>query len=502
VKNFGSAKTEEELQHLGLAAENYLKLLNITKAPEVTPGSLVIEKAADVSSCFVRVKGFHAVYNKLFSSIFADTSLKIKGNDMLSQLAIMRIIEPKSKNYTANISREFGYDLKVDNIYKLMDRIDDPTIAKIQDCGYRNTKRMLAEEQKDLDVLFYDLTSIYFETNTQDELRNFGYSKDGKSQHVQIMLAIIVTHYGLPLAYETFEGNTYEGNTLIPALDKLRKKYKINRVILVADSGLINKNNIDQIAAAGLEYIIGGRLKNSSKSIINNALSLEGYVDISEGIKAKSYSFIDKETKQPTGHTLMLYHSQSRAKKDAYDREKALNKISKQIGQKVKSKLSGALRKSYVTLSQEDSIIGIDEAKLAEAAKFDGHFIIHTNVKECDPARILENYSGLWQVEQTFRITKYNLKIRPVFHYNTARIKAHFAICYIALVLVRTLEFLMKKANCYIPIEQLHELLWRVKEIGIASKDKNFTISTDFPDDLVPIYKLTKTKLPPRFISS
>jgi transposase len=502
LKSFGSAKTTERLAQLKLLAENYLSSMHSLKTPKASLDSLVIETAADVSSCTTKVRGFNDIYNKLYSAIFADSSLKTKGNDMLSQLAIMRIIEPKSKNYTANIASNFGYDLKVDSIYKLMDRIDDNAITKIKACGYRNTKRLLAEDQHKLDVLFYDLTSIYFETNNKDELRNFGFSKDGKSQHVQIMLAMIVTHHGLPVAYETFEGNTYEGSTLIPTLTNLRKKYKINRVILVADSGLINKDNVEQIAASGLEYVIGARLKNSSRVIINKALSDEDYVNISDGTKGKSHIFIDKETEEPTGHKLMFYYSEARAKKDAYERDKALSKINKQIGQKAKTKLSGALRKSYVTLSQADSTIGIDEAKLKEATKFDGYFTIQTNIKGCNPAEVLQYYSGLWQIEQTFRITKYNLKIRPVFHYNPARIKAHFAICYIALVLLRTLELMMKRAQCYIPIEQLHELLWQVKEINIASRNKSFSLSTDFPESLEPIYKIVKTRPPARFTSS
>lgn len=500
LKSFGTAKTDEELAKLKSEAEDYLSNINSIKTQKPFLDSLVIETAADISSCTTRSTGFHDIYHKLFFSIFADTNLKPKGNNMLSQLSIMRIIEPKSKNYTANIASNFGYDLNVDNIYKLMDRIDDDVIAKIQACSYRNTKRLLAEENQKLDVLFYDLTSIYFETNNQDELRNFGYSKDGKPQHVQIMLAMIVTHHGLPVAYETFEGNSYEGKTLIPTLEKLRKKYKISRVILVADSGLINKDNVDKIADTGLEYVIGARLKNSSKTITEEALKDEGYATLTDGTRGKIYNLLDKK-KQPTGHKLMLYYSESRARKDLYDRNRSIKKISKYIGEKAKNKLSGALRKSYVTLSEENSIIGIDEEKIKESAKFDGYFAIQTNIVDARPADILAHYSGLWQIEQTFRIAKYNLKIRPVFHYNPARIKAHFAICYVALTLVRTLELLMNRAKCYIPIEQLNELLLQVKEIDIISRNKLFSISTDFPKLLAPIYKCLKIRPPTRFKS-
>ena len=501
LKSFGTAKSEQEIAKLKSEAEDYFNSMHSEKKLKAPLDSLVIESPADISSCTARVKGFHDVYHKLFSSIFSDTNLKPKGNDMLSQLAVMRIIEPKSKNYTAHIASQFGYDLKVDNIYKLMDRIDDESIVKIQACGYKNTKRLLEEEGQKLNVLFYDLTSIYFETNTQDEIRNFGFSKDGKSQHVQIMLAMIVTSHGLPIAYETFEGNTYEGSTLIPTLEKLRKKYKISRVILVADSGLINKENVDKITESGLEYVIGARLKNSSKAIIEEAFKDEGYATLTENTKGKVYALLDKK-KQPTKHQLMLYYSDTRARKDLHDRNRAITKISKHIGEKAKNKLSGALRKSYVTLSEESSTIGIDQEKLKESAKFDGYFAIQTNIADAKPADILSYYSGLWQIEQTFRITKYNLKIRPVFHYNPARIKAHFAICYIALVLIRTLELVMKRAKCYMPIEQLHELLWQVKEVDITSRHKSFSISTDFPEELVAIYKCVKSRPPARFVAT
>lgn len=500
LKSFGSASTDVEIDTLKFKAQEYIASLPEIQFKSSTTGELVIRAESDISSCTSTITGFKDVFNKLYNDIFHSTTLKTKGNDMLSQLAIMRIIEPKSKNYTANIAAHFGYDLKVDNIYKLMDRINDEAIAKIQACSYRNTKRLLAEQEQKLDVLFYDLTSIYFETNSQDELRDFGFSKDGKSQHVQIMLAMIVTHHGLPIAYEIFQGNTYEGSTLIPTIESLRKKYKISRVILVADSGLINKDNVDKITESGLEYIIGARLKNSSNAVIQEALKDEGYVALTDTTKGKVYTLLDKK-KQPTQHQLMLYYSDARAKKDLYDRNRAVAKISKHIGKQVKNKLSGPLRKTYVTLSQENSVIGIDEEKLKEAAKFDGYFAIQTNIKDAKPADILVHYSGLWQVEQTFRITKYNLKIRPVFHYNPTRIKAHFAICYIALTLVRTLELMMKRAKCYVPIEQLVELLQKVMIITITSNGRRYDIAKDFPPELIEVYKCVKAKIPNRFIS-
>ena len=344
------------------------------------------------------------------------------------------------------------------------------------------TQNLLFGTEQALDVLFYDLTTIYFEVNNQDELRDFGFSKDGKHHHVQIVLAVIVTHGGLPISYEIFQGNTYEGHTLIPTILELKKKYNITRIILVADSGLINKENIASLNEANWEYIIGARLKNSSKQILKAAFAEEGYINLNDDLKSKIYNLTKKNI--ITKDKLVIYYSAKRAKKDAYDRTLAVEKIKKHIGSSAKNKLAGSLRKPYVTLT-EASHIDLDEEKLAATSKFDGYFAIQTNIKDCNPQDILDNYRGLYQIEQTFRISKYNLKIRPIFHYNPSRIKAHFAICYVALVLLRTLEFKTKQNNSYIPIEQLHELLLKVTTIKITNRDnKNFKITTNFPKEL------------------
>lgn len=214
--------------------------------------------------------------------------------------------------------------------------------------------------------------------------------------------------------------------------------------------------------AAKLEYIIGARIKNSSKKVLEAVFSEDGYIRLNDDMKSKIYDLVDKNNKK-TKDKLIIYSSLKRAKKDLYDRELALTKINKHVGSTATNKLSGVLKKY--------------------------------NSKE-----ILNYYKGLYQVEQTFRISKYNLKIRPVFHYNLDRIKAHFAICYISLVLIRTLEFKMKQHNVYIPIEQLHELLSKVTTIKINDANKEFCITTDFPKELKKLYKLLNIKEPLRFV--
>jgi transposase len=490
---------------------------------------LVIQFPEDISHCDSYVRGFHDVFGPVYDSIFKNTGLKEKGNRMLKDLSIMRIICPKSKRFTSKIAQEYNCNLTLDGIYKLMDRIDSQVIDNIGSLSFKNTKTLLKSEKEDLEVLFYDMTTLYFEVNSNDELRDFGFSKDGKHAHVQIMMAIITTKSGLPLGYELFPGNSYEGHTLVPVLKKLQEKYKIKKVIVVADSGLISKDNVKEISKMGLEYILGGRVKNGSKALKTAVFDEDGYTELTPTLKGKIYYPQKKKKKktEPCANVqddpkdaakeatkenpekdeedildpIYIYHCQNRAHKDQHEREKQVEKVRENIGKPAKSKLSGIYKKSFVTTGEDKSVIGIDEEALALMARFDGFFTLETNLKDPPMLDILNYYRALWQIEQTFRLIKYNIALRPIFHYNTDRIKAHFAMCYIALVLIRTVEYKTMQNGCYLPLEQLNESLKKVRIMRLTIKEKNYAIAQNFPQNLIPIYKALKIKPPNRFLS-
>jgi transposase len=567
MMTFGSGGTLEEVEYLKGRARAYLDGLEREGSPRDSrasfakhtpngektfevPGGVLLQYGENISSCTSHIKGFNDVFGLLYDRIFTKTGLQSKGNRMMKDLAIMRIAHPKSKNFTAQIAKEYEIDFSVDQIYKLMDRIDEGVISQIKASSLKNTKRLLAGEGEELEVIFYDLTTLYFEVGTRDELRDFGFSKDGKHQHVQIMMAIITTKNGLPLGYEIFPGNTYEGHTLIPSLEKLMSKYKIKKVVVVADSGLISRENIQGIEALGLGYILGGRVKSGSADLKKAVLEETGYTELTPELQGKIFQPLTKAQKQaakealelakkarrntdadqsqsplaqglsslcstppktdpqnpPTDDTsaekdlnpIYIYHCQTRHKKEAYEREKAVAKVMENIGKPLKSKLFGIYKSSFVKIGNDQNIIGIDEEKLQKAAQLDGFFTLETNMKGASLMDTLNNYRNLWQIEQTFRLLKYNIALRPIFHYNTNRIKAHFALCYIALVLIRTIEFQTMKSGCYIPLERLITNLKQVKTVIILVKNQTLKIAQDFPKSLIPLYKSLKIPLPQR----
>jgi transposase len=493
IKNFGSASNEIELAELIHQAQTYKEYLLTNTTPKAKGlRALRIASDLDLKSCRSFNVGFSDVYGDLFKKIFDTLPLKSDDIKQLKDLIVMRIASPASKRKTVQLAPDFGAVLSIDRVYRLMDQLSDAVITHIKKSIYNYTDHLLTEQKETIDVLFYDLTTVYFETNSQDDLRDSGFSKDGKHQHVQIMLAVIVTKDGLLIDYEEFPGNCYEGHTLIPVIDKIKDRYHIDKVVIVADSALMSKINLQTLEAKGIKYVISARVKNTDKAIKKQILDLQSYEKISISVDKEGVLQDEIKAKiipSKIGDSIVSYHSTKRARKNESDRERDIEKIKKYINSTAKSKLTGRLRKPYVKISK-DCKIEIDLEKLAQQKKFDGIFALQTNIDNFNVKELLSTYRGLWQVEQAFRIAKSNLEIRPVFHYTVRRIRAHFAICYMALAIVRYVDFILKKKELHIPCEQLHLLLNRMRIVRIMnSKQECFNVLEDPPPELIAVYQ-------------
>jgi len=328
-----------------------------------------------------------------------------------------RLANPLSKRSTVSmLAKDFGADINLNKVYRMMDTIEEKVISKIQRKSFASTNSLLKGR---VSVAFYDCTTLYFESFKPDELKENGYSKDGKFNQPQVVLSLLVTEEGLPLGYEVFPGSTFEGNTLENALNKLKNKYNLEDIIVIADSGLMSKKNIEKIEKLGLSYIIGARLKN-----MNN----KDQKKILEGI------------------SLVKGALHKRAYKDKKDREEAIEKLKVKLSKSKnpKSFLSNYGYKKYIKCEDEGMKVYLDESKLSEEEKWDGVSGVLTNVEDMSKAKIIENYKGLWQIESCFRVQKHDLKIRPIFHWTPRRVKAHIGICYMAFCCQQYLRYRLK----------------------------------------------------------
>lgn len=483
VKSFGSSSDQKKISAL------YDEANKFASSTKYTP-FLRINNASDLKSCKVKNIGFEQLYGEIFERYFSKVDLGFDSADyqIMKQLALIRIAQPVSKLKTSSIAPDFNCNaLSLNKIYKFMDKLTDVQIEKLKKHIFSNTKKLL--NNKELQVVFYDLTTIYFENNNTSELKHKGFSKDGKSQHVQISMALMVTNFGLPVGYEIFAGNVYEGSTLIPVLTKLRTNYGINDVTIIADSAMFSKLNLVELTANKFNYIVAARIKNLDSSLSKLLLDKTNYNALDNGISYKTINLGDKH--------LVACHSKERAEKDCYERQLTMNRLEKFIGKSAKDTIRGSLKKPYIKLSKA-STIEIDTKKLEQISKFDGYFGFYTNTVP-DARTVINHYRGLWQVEQTFRITKHNLAIRPVYHYQDRRIAAHFALCFVALSLLRTTEYLLTKADYAIPVEKLHSILQQIKSVQIINKNQEFYIIADPPSEFDQIYKALSIPKPKLF---
>ena len=440
------------------------------------------------------ITGIHEIYGKVykeigFDKVFSNSKKKVSSTKNLFNIVMARIANPKSKRASVmNLERDFGVKLSLDGVYSMMDNIDDKVIDKIQDLAYQTAKSILNEK---INVIFYDCTTLYFESFTEDDLKQNGYSKDMKFNQPQVVLALLATQEGFPIGYELFPGKTYEGDTLAIALENIEKKYSVDKVIFVADSGMFNAKNLDELEKAQRQYIVGARIRNMKETMKDKITDKSNYKPLN---KIEKYATFDLEGDRK----LIVTYSEKRAKKDYFDRQKNIEKIRKKLK---KSKNPASMMKKSGTNKflkvKCNSEIEIDETKIIDEIKWDGLLGIITNNKNMTETDIVNHYRGLWQIEECFRLSKHDLRIRPIFHWTPKRVKAHIAMCFMALTCLRNLTYRVSLQYKDLSPEIIRNELVHVQASILKhnSTNKKYCIPSKITDNIRKIYQTMGMKI-------
>ena len=309
------------------------------------------------------------------------------------------------------------------------------------------------------EIRIYDMTTLYFEAEDEDDLRKIGYSKDGKFQKPQILLGLLVGQGGLPIGYDIFEGNTFEGHTLMPVLKRIQSTYGFDKPVVVADAALLSAENLKNLSQEGYSFIIGARIKNESEK--TKAEILKRAQSMMDGD-----SFIlEKEDKT----RLVVTYSAKRARKDAANRERGLKKLRIQIksGRLTKQSINNRGYNRFLAILGKASV-AIDEDKVELDHRWDGLKGYATNT-ELSAKEVAQNYVQLWQIENAFRISKTDLKVRPIHHYLRRRIEAHISIAFVAYTIYKELEHLLQKHGATISVKRAAELTQNMYELEYAA---------------------------------
>jgi hypothetical protein len=461
VQHIGVAQDEEEFKRLwDLGCAIKARIEAEDPSPSASDGRMALEAAQSRSDKFTTTKdalpianlkalkeeqrvvvGIHEIYGKMydelgFGRVFPESASYDSARRYLRHIVMARIADPQSKRQSVKLLKDdFDVELDLERVYRMMDKLNNRAVQRAQILALGAARGVLGGK---IDVLFYDATTLYFESFTEDALKQKGYSKDGKFNQSQVLLALLVTPEGLPVGYEVFPGATYEGHTLVRVLERLQKHFQVNRVVFVADSGLLSETNLAVLEEKGYSYVVGARLRNTTNVVKKWIHDTSRYEAASEGDEEERLQCIQlSDTKR-----LIVHYSPKRAHKDASDRMEAVNQLLKKLrrSKNAESFLSNRGYKKYLKLSSQAGV-ALDEAKIEADSRWDGLRGVITNIAHLSPKQILEHYHGLWLIEETFRITKHDLKVRPIFHWTPNRIRAHIAIAFIALTCVRHLEY-------------------------------------------------------------
>lgn len=416
----------------------------------------------------VRKNYGYLVYEKIWQELGISrwikdikTRSKIEIEEILKQLVFQRLLTPSSKK-SAYDHREnyvdFRNDLILEDYYRVLDIIYDEK-EKLEKHLNSTLKKKFNRE---LNVVLYDVTTYYFESVKKDEIKGFGFSKDNKVNQVQVVMGLLIDNNGIPVGYELYPGNTSEFSTLYPVIKNLKEKYKLKKVIVAADRGLNSGKNLLLLKELGLDYVMAYKLKGAKKEI-KEKLFEDGYT-IEKEFKYKLIDHvkeirIDGKTEKIQDN-LLLGYSEKRAKKDKADRQRLLDKADRLLNNpsmmKQELKKGG---KKFIKVTKGNLDIELDVKQIEEAEKMDGFFAIEYSQKELTGREVREIYGSLWKIEDSFRVLKTNLEARPIFVWSEKRIRAHFLICYLALVIERYLEKLLKDNNVNLSTAKIQEAI-------------------------------------------
>ena len=396
----------------------------------------------------IRTIGPELIFGRLFDELGFDAIPEGLFRDMV----VARLVYPTSKLKTIDyLYRYRGQTVSVQQIYRFLDRLHGRYEDQVQQIAYGHTRRILQQ----IRVVFYDMTTLYFEAEDEDDLRRIGFSKDGKFQCPQIMLGLLVGESGYPIGYDIFEGNRFEGKTLLPVLRRIQERYQLGKPVVVADAGMLSKGNLATLKKEGYPFIVAARLRNEPAAMQEQILKRRKALQSGQAVVMD----------HGDGRRLVVSYSDRRAKRDQHNRERGLSRLRKQIGQGrlTKEQFNRRGYNKFLKLKGEVAL-EIDEDKVSEDAAWDGlkGYLTNTNLSA---EQIIDSYGQLWHIEKAFRISKTDLRIRPIYHRRQHRIEAHILIAFVAYAIYKELERRLEAAHIPMTPKRAAELTQTMYEL-------------------------------------
>ena len=466
---------EKSIEKKKRGRKQLVKLQHVTAEDKISLSELIEEKRI--------IEGFHDVAGHVYDLMDYQVLLKHKkDNELLKDLVLMRLVDPSSKLKTKQIlDNRFSRTHDMSSIYRVMDKLY-PKISDIKKKTFQQTQKIIPET---IDIIFFDCTTLYFESIETDKLRQFGYSKDHRFNTTQVVLALATNSDGLPIGYELFEGNKAEVKTLLECLSSWKESFNIKSACFVADRAMMSDDNLKMMEQENHHYVVAAKLRSMPENLISEILSEKNY---QAQMINDDFGWIGEfEYKK---RRLVVSYKTKRAGRDAYQREQIIQKIKKRIGDDSDTKklITNQGVKKYT--KSEDSKTIIDQDKIDRDSAWDGLHGVITNLSEEKASAVLARYARLWKIEESFRINKHTLSMRPIYHFKPERIKTHIAICFMAFSVLRNMEYRIKLTQ-KISLETMIDELTHVQASYYRHipTGKVYRIPSKFSNNASKIYK-------------
>lgn len=454
IKHVGCASSPSAIEALKVKAEQELAKLRFANQPSLFP-----QLKHDLRAKLVnwRITGYHQVFGSIYNALgFPD--------NLLRDLVIARIVYPKSKLATIRyLNHYLGTNLRKDTVYRFMDNLSKEELVK-------TAFKFVSQRQGGFSLVFYDVTTLYFETEQEDLFRKKGYSKDHRLNTPQVLVGLFVDSHGYPFDFDLFPGNTFEGHTFQTAVRSLLQKYHFDKLTVVADAGMLSYDNLSFLASLNLGYIVGARLKNLPKHLTEKVLAHDF-----------SQSFI-YQTKVE-GKRLIVHFSIDRAKKDQANRDRIISNLKL----KLSSKQTVIHRSKYLSIDKPGEVTGINQVQVEVDAQFDGLKGYFTNTSLL-AKEVIKQYHNLWRIERAFRMSKTDLRQRPIYHQRLKRIESHLLICFVSLLVMKETERKLKQKGY--SLEKAIEVMAKVGQGAIRLGKVQLEIDSELDEEAKSILEL------------
>ena len=423
TKTIGVSSDPEEIARLEVKARQWIDVYSGQLTLDFDESTQALREARNTIARIERT--LQNTPQVILGRIYDRIGFVAIGDSILRHLVIARVCQPRSKVATVEYLKSyFDEDIRLHDIYRYMDRLYSTQRDKVQRISVEHTMRILGGR---IGVVFYDVTTLYFESapDPDDELRQAGFSKDGKTAESQIVLGLLVSGDGYPMSYSIFNGSQYEGRTMIPVIDDFVRRFNLTDFIVVADSGLMSTKNVELLESAGYRYILGARIRNESRKIKDWILE----TDRTDG------SIV--ECRRNDTQRLIVSYSDARARKNAWNRSRGVDSLWDGL-------------KGYITNT------------------------------DLPGKEVISQYHGLWVVERAFRIGKGTLEMRPMFHFTEKRIEAHICICFVAYKVYKELERVIRELGMRMSVDKVLEIAKTITTLRIRLPDGSAYTETLF----------------------